>query len=129
MMSLPANTRVRIVVGHTYMSKYFDGLAVLVKTALSENPFSGHVFIFCGRRGEIIKGLWFDDQGLLLLSKRLERGCFVLRQASSGGLSLTLAQLSMLPKRTLTRYDCAISDRTARYPCSQASQWGFLRWL
>lgn len=86
MIGLPANTRVWIVAGHTDMRKGFDGLAALVQTALSENPFSGHVFVFRGRRGDIIKVLWFDGQGLLLLSKRLERGRFVWPQASSGGV-------------------------------------------
>ena len=96
MIGLPANTRVRIVAGHTDMRKGFDGLAAMVQGALSENPFSGHVFVFRGRRGDILKVLWFDGQGLLLLSKRLERGRFVWPQASGGGVSLTPAQLSML---------------------------------
>ena len=59
-------------------------------------PVQWHVFVFRGRRGDIIKVLWFDGQGLLLLSKRLERGRFVWPQASGGGVSLTPAQLSML---------------------------------
>ncbi|WP_445954552.1 IS66 family insertion sequence element accessory protein TnpB [Thauera sp. SDU_THAU2] len=85
-----------IVAGHTDMRKGFDGLAAMVQTAPSENPFSGHVFVFRGRRGDILKVLWFDGQGLLLLSKPLERGRFVWPQASGGGVSLTPAQLSML---------------------------------
>ena len=48
MIGLPANTRVWIVAGHTDMRKGFDGLAAMVQTALSENPFSGHVFVFRG---------------------------------------------------------------------------------
>ena len=96
MIGAPANTRVWIVAGHTDMRKGFDGLAAMVQGALSENPFSGHVFVFRGRRGDILKVLWFDGQGLLLLSKRLERGRFVWPQASAGGVSLTPAQLSML---------------------------------
>jgi transposase len=78
------------------MRKGFDGLAALVQTALVESPFGGHVFVFRGRRGDILKVLWFDGQGLLLLSKRLERGRFVWPQAASGSVSLTPAQLSML---------------------------------
>ena len=85
-----------IVAGHTDMRKGFDGLAALVQTALAEIPFKGHVFVFRGRRGDIIKVLWFDGQGLMLLAKRLERGRFVWPQATSGGVSLTPAQLSML---------------------------------
>ena len=96
MIGLPANTRVWIVAGHTDMRKGFDGLAALVQTALAENPFCGHVFVFRGRRGDILKVLWFDGQGLMLLAKRLERGRFVWPQATSGSVSLTPAQLSML---------------------------------
>lgn len=96
MIGAPANTRVWIVAGHTDMRKGFDGLAAMVQTALAANPFCGHVFVFRGRRGDILKVLWFDGQGLMLMSKRLERGRFVGPQATSGSVSLTPAQLSML---------------------------------
>jgi transposase len=78
------------------MRKGFDGLAAVVQTALVANPFCGHVFVFRGRRGDILKVLWFDGQGLMLLAKRLERGRFIWPQATSGSVSLTSAQLSML---------------------------------
>lgn len=96
MIGLPANTRVWIAAGHTDMRKGFDGLAALVQTALQRQPYSGHVFVFRGKRGDIIKVLWYDGQGLVLLSKRLERGRFVWPAAASGAISLTPAQLSML---------------------------------
>ena len=96
MIGLPPNTRVWIVAGHTDMRKGFDGLAALVQTAVAQSPFCGHVFVFRGRRGDILKVLWFDGQGLMLLAKRLERGRFVWPQATSGSVSLTPAQLSML---------------------------------
>ena len=96
MIGLPSGTHVWIAAGHTDMRKGFDGLAALVQTALAQSPFSGHVFVFRGRRGDILKVLWFDGQGLLLLAKRLERGRFVWPQATSGSVSLTPAQLSML---------------------------------
>lgn len=84
MVGLPANTRVWIVAGHTDMRKGFDGLAALVQTALAQNPFKGHVFIFRGRRGDIVKLLRFDGRGLMLLVKRLERGRFVWPQGHFG---------------------------------------------
>lgn len=96
MIGLPSNTRVWIVAGHTDMRKGFDGLAAMVQRALAANPFCGHVFVFRGRRGDILKVLWFDGQGLMLLAKRLERGRFFWPQATSGSVSLTPAQLSML---------------------------------
>jgi transposase len=63
---------------------------------LEQQPYSGHIFIFRGRRGDMVKLLWFDGDGLCLLQKRLERGRFVWPQASSGTVSLSRAQLSML---------------------------------
>jgi transposase len=95
-IGLPAGTRVWIVAGHTDMRKGFDGLAAAAHSALAANPFCGHVFVFRGRRGDILKVLWFDGQGLMLLAKRLERGRFVWPQAIAGSVSLTPAQLSML---------------------------------
>ncbi|MBC7995275.1 MAG: IS66 family insertion sequence element accessory protein TnpB, partial [Rhizobacter sp.] len=71
-------------------------LAALVRTALAENPFCGHVFVFRGRRGDILMVLSFDGLGLMLPAKRLERGRFMWPQATSGSVSLKPAQLSML---------------------------------
>ena len=96
MIAPGANVRVYLACGVTDMRKGFDGLAAMVQTALAANPFCGHVFVFRGRRGDILKVLWFDGQGLMLMSKRLERGRFVWPQATSGSVSLTPAQLSML---------------------------------
>ena len=78
------------------MRRGFDGLSAQVQTVLERQPFSGHVFVFRGRRGDIVKLLWFDGQGLCLFSKRLERGRFLWPQAKDGAVSLSRAQLSML---------------------------------
>ena len=78
------------------MRKGMDGLAALVQTALGERPYSGDVFIFRGRRGDLLKLLWWSGDGMNLYAKRLERGRFVWPQASSGVVHLTNAQLSML---------------------------------
>lgn len=96
MIGLPAGTRVWIAAGVTDMRKGMDGLAALAQTVLEQEPFSGHVFVFRGRRGDLVKLVWFDGDGLCLFAKRLERGRFVWPQASSGSVSLTAAQLSML---------------------------------
>ena len=96
MMGLATGTRIWIAAGVTDMRRGFVGLSGMVQTALAENPFSGQVFIFRGRRGDLIKVLWFDGDGLCLFAKRLERGRFVRPQATSGTVSLTRAQLSML---------------------------------
>jgi transposase len=96
MIALPAGTRVWLAAGVTDMRKGMDGLAALAQTTLAENPFSGHLFVFRGRRGDLLKLLWFDGDGLCLLAKRLERGRFVWPQATSGTVALSAAQLSML---------------------------------
>jgi transposase len=96
MIVLPAGTRVWVAAGVTDMRKGMDGLAALVQTTLSENPFSGHIFVFRGRRGDLVKLVWFDGDGLCLFAKRLERGRFVWPQAMSGTVALSAAQLSML---------------------------------
>jgi len=96
MIGLPAHTRIWLAAGVTDMRCGFNGLAAKVETALSADPFNGHVFVFRGRRGDIIKLLWWTGDGLCLLAKRLERGRFIWPQATSGTVTLTQAQLSML---------------------------------
>lgn len=96
MITFPTNTRIWIAAGVTDMRRGFTGLSAVVQTTLEAEPLSGHVFVFRGRRGDLIKILWFDGDGLCLFAKRLERGRFVWPIADSGTVSLTRAQLSML---------------------------------
>ena len=108
MIGLPTGTQIWIAAGVTDLRRGFTGLSGTVQTVLEQSPFSGHVFVFRGRRGDLIKLLWWDGDGLCLFAKRLERGRFVWPQAENGTVSLTRAQLSMLlegidwrrPKRT-----------------------------
>ena len=78
------------------MRRGFDGLARQVQQVLGQDPFSGHLFVFRGRRGDLVKCLFWDTQGLVLYAKRLERGRFVWPSARDGVVSMTPAQLSML---------------------------------
>ena len=96
MMGLAAGTQIWIVAGVTDMRRGFTGLAGMVQTALEQNPFSGQVFVFRGKRGDLIKLLWWDGDGLCLFAERLERGRFIWPQAEEGAVSLSRAQLSML---------------------------------
>jgi len=108
MIPVPTSARVWLAAGHTDMRKGFNGLAVLAQEILKRDPFSGHLFVFRGRRGGLIKVLWWDGQGLCLFAKRLEKGRFVWPSAADGRVVITPAQLSMLlegidwrmPKRT-----------------------------
>jgi len=96
MIGLPSGTRIWLAAGITDMRKGFDGLSAVVQTQLHEDPYSGHVFVFRGRRGDRVKLLWWSGDGVCLFAKRLERGHFVWPQAMSGTVWLSTAQLSML---------------------------------
>jgi len=96
MISPPAGTRIYLACGVTDMRKGFDGLVAQVESVLKADPYGGSLFIFRGRRGDLIKGIYFDGQGLVLYAKRLEKGRFVWPQAKDGTIGLTRAQLSML---------------------------------
>ena len=96
MITLPSGARVWIACGSTDLRNGFDGLSGLIQSQLAEDPFSGQLFVFRGRRGDRIKILWWSGDGLCLFAKRLESGRFVWPQATSGTVHLTSAQLSML---------------------------------
>jgi transposase len=97
LMGVPINmpnglgTRVWLAAGVTDMRKGFDGLAALIQSQLTENAFSGHLFVFRGRRGDKIKLLWWSGDGLCLFAKRLERDHFAWPQADSGVVHLSTA--------------------------------------
>ncbi len=97
MITLPPGVRVYLACGHTDMRKGMAGLAMLVQEGLSDNPFSGALYAFRGRRAGLIKLLWHDGVGLCMLTKRLEQGQFVWPSTTtSGRIALSPAQLAAL---------------------------------
>ena len=96
MIGQPSGTRVWLAAGMTDMRRGFDGLASIAQEKLGADCFGGHVFVFRGRRGDLVKLLWWDGDGLCLFAKRLERGRFNWPQATEGSVHLSTAQLSML---------------------------------
>ena len=96
MIPVPLNTRVWLAAGVTDMRGGFTTLAAQAEATLKQDPFVGHMFVFRGRRGDLIKIIWWDGQGACLFSKRLEKGRFVWPSAKEGKISLTPAQLAML---------------------------------
>lgn len=88
--------RVWLATGHTDMRRGFPGLALLVQETLGRDPFAGDLFIFRGRRGDLIKVIWHDGQGACLFSKRLERGRFIWPTPVDGAIAISLAQLGYL---------------------------------
>ena len=112
MIVIPAGVRIHLALGATDMRRGMDGLALLVQEVLRQDPFSGHLFIFRGKSATPVKVLYYDQNGMCLFSKRLDRGRFTwpATQPSPDGttsVTLTPAQLSMLQEglewRTLVR--------------------------
>ena len=110
MIPVPATTKIWLAAGVTDMRKGFDGLAAQAETVLRRDPFNGHLFVFRGRRGDLIKMIWYDGQGACLFSKRLEKGRFVWPSPAQGKIVITPAQLSML----LEGIDWRMPERTWR---------------
>ena len=96
MIAFPSGVHVFLATGHTDMRKGFGSLAVLVQESLKRNPHAGDLFVFRGRRGDLIKLIWHDGQGACLFTKRLERGRFIWPSATDGGVTISTAQLSYL---------------------------------
>jgi len=81
------------------MRKSFNGLGEQIQHVLDENPFSGHLFIFRGCKGDTVKILWADADGLCLFTKRLTEGQFIWPSVSDGKIAITRSQLAMLLPR------------------------------
>jgi len=110
MIPVPTNTKVWLAAGVTDMRKGFNGLSILAEKVLEEDPYSGHIFVYRGRKGDLLKVIWWDGQGTCLFSKRLETGKFVWPSAKDGKVRLSPAQLAML----LEGIDWRITKRTWR---------------
>ena len=80
------------------------------RQVLKQDPFAGHLFVFRGRRGDLVKVIWWDGQGACMFMKRLEKGRFVWPSAKEGKVALSPAQLSML----LEGIDWRAPERTWR---------------
>ena len=66
MIPVPSNTRVWLAAGVTDMRRGFNTLAAQTEKELAEDPYSGHLFVFRGRRGDLLKIIWWDTQGACL---------------------------------------------------------------
>jgi transposase len=95
-ITVPAGVKIYLACGVTDMRRGFDGLSIMAQDVLKQNPFSGAIFCFRGRRGSLVKILYWDGQGFCLFAKRLEKGRFTWPSTKEGAVTLTLAQMSML---------------------------------
>lgn len=69
---------------------------MLVQEKLKADPFGGQLFVFRGKRGDLIKLIWHDDQGMCLFTKRLERGRFIWPATNGEAVAISAAQLGYL---------------------------------
>ena len=88
--------RVWLVAGVTDMRKSIDGLSALVKYEFGMDPLDPAIFVFCGRRKDRIKILYWDINGFWLLYKRLEKGNFRWPATGAESVLLTRRQLAWL---------------------------------
>lgn len=96
MIPVPAGVRVWLASGHTDMRRGFPSLALQVQEHLKQDPHGGHLFVFRGRRGDLLKIIWHDGHGACLFSKRLERGRFIWPTPTEGTVSISSAQLGYM---------------------------------
>jgi transposase len=92
---IPADNVV-IACGYTDLRLQINGLAALVQQVFKLDPCSQSLFLFCGRRSDRIKALYFEGDGFLLLQKRLERGRFQWPRKESEARMITAQQLRWL---------------------------------
>ena len=115
MLSWPPTVKIFLGADPTDMRKGFDSLAQLVESSMALDPYSGLLFVFRSRRGDRIKILYWDRDGLALWYKRLEKGCFRFPDATttdvSKGVEVKAADLMMI----LDGIDLSSVRRQRRY--------------
>lgn len=109
MLALTAATHIYMYRSPCDMRKSFDGLSGLIRSELDADPLSGSLFVFCNRRRNIVKLLYWDRDGFAIWHKKLERGCFRLPTTSSAHARIDRLQLTLLlegitPKKVNKRY-------------------------
>lgn len=95
MLMLPPGTRIYLCTEPCDMRRGFDGLLAEAKRRCHSDPFTGHLFIFVGKRKHHIKVLFWQAGGLCVLAKRLERGCFRLPKVAPGQQSVQLVGVDL----------------------------------
>ena len=113
MLSFPPAVQIWPATTPTDLRKSFDTLAEVVRQHLCHDPLSGHVFVFRNKRSDRIKLLYWDEDGYVIVYKRLERGAFHFPAAvaGQGGVTLRAAEPAML----LDGVDWQQARRAKRY--------------
>jgi len=110
-------TRIFLAVGATDMRKSFDTLGAIVRNEMGSDPTSGHLYVFCNKRCDRIKVLYFDGTGLWVSAKRLEKGTFSWPPSGRASVELAREELAALLggldlKRTARRRWYKRSDKS-----------------
>jgi transposase len=97
-LTLPPSVRIYLAVDPVDLRKGFEGLGAIVRSQWEKDLFSGHLFVFVGRRRDRCKILFWDRGGLVIYFKRLEKGVFRLPRRTADGQSVEMdaTELSML---------------------------------
>jgi transposase len=105
---LPPSVRIFVAAKPVDLRRSFDGLAALAEEQFQTDPFSGHLFVFCNRRGDRVKILYWDRSGFCLWYKRLEKGVFrlpaVRQEVEAAELGLMLEGLDLAGARRRERW-------------------------
>ncbi len=97
MLTLPPGVRVFVATARVDGRKGIDGLSTLVRSQFAEDPLSGSMYVFFSRRADRVRVLYFDRDGYVLITKRLERGTFRLPwPAERGRIVLEAAELLLV---------------------------------
>ena len=96
MIPMVPGTKVYLACHPVSMRLGFDGLAARVAQVLDGDPFSGHLFLFRGKRADYLKVLYYDGTGLCLFAKRLESGKFVWPPIVDGVMKLSPVEFAAL---------------------------------
>jgi transposase len=89
-MMLPSSTRIFVCTQPVVTRRSFDGLARCTRELLQQDPSSGALFLFTGKRGTSLKAMWWDKSGWCILYKRLSRGVFRLPLATGDAKSVNI---------------------------------------
>jgi transposase len=95
MLSLPLPVRIFLCTKNADMRKSFDGLAQMVREFLGQDPLSGHLFVFRSKRGDKLKLLYWDTDGMALFYKRLEKGTYRFPPVADDGHGLEIRAVDL----------------------------------
>jgi len=119
-LTWPPTVRIFVSTQPADMRRSFDGLAMIAREGMGQDPLSGHLFVFFNRRGDRVKILFWDRSGFCLWYKRLEQGVFRLPQSLAEAVNpeVELADLSLI----LEGIDLSGAQRRKRYAAPSHSR-------